>query len=361
MMEIEIPKIEFEVGDEKKFYDFIGNIDDKDKVALISHTDLDGIAVAKIANEVLDADVIRFVDYSDLNEDLIKGLKEEGVNKIFMSDLYVKYPEFVKGLEKSFERICIIDHHTIMDDWNSDKIVFLNSGNNNAYCATYLCYYLFSKIKDLEKWDWLATSASISDWTYFENKGWMKKVMEKYGDKYELLDDGLIRKDGKFWDLQWKINLAIIYFKDSGLRKVFDGISEQSIENLGEIGNYANEVEDHINSILERFEKERQEINGRLFFEFQPKFKIGSIISTITSTKYWGKTVIIARNEERTFNFSARNQDASENVDALLKRLTSGFEGSDGGGHVKASGGHVRIEDKEEFMRRLRELKEVVK
>ncbi|MAG37932.1 hypothetical protein CMI45_00900 [Candidatus Pacearchaeota archaeon] len=351
-MEIEIPKIDFIVGTEKRFHDFVGSLNEKDKVAIVSHTDLDGIGAAKVANEVLNADVIKFVGYTDLTLDLVNELKEKKVSKIFVLDLYIKFPEFIKELEKIAE-VCIIDHHQITEDWNSDRMVFLNS---EGYCATYLCYYLFSKIQSLEKWDWLVVSACISDWMYFENQEWMKKVYEKYGEEFygERKDD---IKKSKFWDVQWDLSLAIVYFK-SDLNNVFEKIEEGSWNGLGELEKHVLEVQNYINDSLERFEKEREEINGRILWEFEPRFEVGSILSTLLSVKYWTKTLLVSRNKEKTYNFSARRQDKKENMDLLLKKLTKGLEGGDGGGHVPAGGGHVRIEDKEEFLKRLKELPE---
>ncbi|MEK6881737.1 MAG: hypothetical protein AABY22_19120 [Nanoarchaeota archaeon] len=72
---------EFGAGSEKRFFDFIGNLADE-KIALISHTDLDGLISAKITNQVVKADFLRFVDYSDLNETLAAELKKMKMKKV---------------------------------------------------------------------------------------------------------------------------------------------------------------------------------------------------------------------------------------------------------------------------------------
>lgn len=45
--------MKFLAGSEKRFFDFISNLTDKDKIALLSHNDGDGIVSALIASKVL--------------------------------------------------------------------------------------------------------------------------------------------------------------------------------------------------------------------------------------------------------------------------------------------------------------------
>ena len=62
---IEIVKPEWLVGNEKRFSDFISELNDKDRVALISHgADIDGIVSAKIIDSVINPDFIKFVGYT---------------------------------------------------------------------------------------------------------------------------------------------------------------------------------------------------------------------------------------------------------------------------------------------------------
>jgi single-stranded DNA-specific DHH superfamily exonuclease len=169
----------FQAGSVKRFSDFISRLG-KEKTAILSHNaDLDGIASAKIINEVIEADFIKFVSYTDLNLGLAEELSKLKVKKIIISDLYVKSGEFINTLEK-FSEILIIDHHLFEKDWNSDKTVFINA---KGYCAAYLCYHLFSMIKDISYYDWLAVCASITDMQWKNNIEWIKKVFIKHNEE----------------------------------------------------------------------------------------------------------------------------------------------------------------------------------
>jgi len=61
-------KIEYLIGKEKDFYDFLDRITKKDKIAIVSHTDLDGITSAIFLNEILKSKgikptILEFISY----------------------------------------------------------------------------------------------------------------------------------------------------------------------------------------------------------------------------------------------------------------------------------------------------------
>ena len=72
--------MELEIGNEEKFKEFIKNLGGSN-VALVSHTDLDGITCPKVVNEIVKTDEIIFVDYTDLNDNLVEKLKEKKIGK----------------------------------------------------------------------------------------------------------------------------------------------------------------------------------------------------------------------------------------------------------------------------------------
>ena len=219
----------------------------------MSHTDLDGMTCPKIVGEVVNLKEIFFVNYTEINETLIEKLKEKEINKIIFTDLYIKDASFLKSLEE-FAEILIIDHHP-SEDWNSEKIIFIRG--EEGYSAGYLCYYLFSKIENLEKWDWLVACSCISDYCHVKPKIWLSKVMKKYGDDLENWEI-YVKKSGVFWDLQYKLSLALIYFSND-LKKVYNSIGE-NFGDIGDLGKHANEVQKEIDRIISKFKSEREDI-----------------------------------------------------------------------------------------------------
>jgi single-stranded DNA-specific DHH superfamily exonuclease len=346
-----------EIGSKKRFLDFVSALDEKDKIALVSHTDLDGIASAKVANKVIGADELRFVGYGELNMDLVEDLRRGGFNKVIFTDLFIEGREFIDSLE-SFSEILILDHHRTKEDVNSEKTVFIKS--EDGYCAAYLCYKLFSEIEDIEKIDWLVACACISDFCNIKNMDWMKEVFSKYGSDFDDFSQIGFRLDNinktKFHEIQWALTLALVYF-DKDYRNVFDGIGE-SFGDIGGLRDHASEVQDEINRVVEKFENERQEFNGGYFFSFNPKFRIASITSNVLSQKYPEKTLILAREDRDYYNFSARRQDGRADMNVFTRKLVEGLDNANAGGHVPAAGGRFQKKDIEEFKKRLGVMKE---
>jgi len=336
-----------EVGNESRFFDFIKGLNDKDKIVLISHTDLDGIAAAKVVNEVVDSDEVMFVNYGDINLDLVGKLKEGGFTKVIMTDLMIDNNKFVSGLEE-FADVLILDHHPAFKDFNSDKTVFLKVEGD--YCAAYFCYELFNKIQNLGKIDWLVGCACVSDFCHIKVENWLAKIYEKYGDKFER-EGRYVRMDGNIWNLQWTLSLALIYFRDN-LNKVFDSIGD-NFRDIGDLEEYAKDVQGEIDESVEIFESGKEEFNGGFFWEFNPERGIGSIVSNIISNNYFDKTIIILRIDGDYCKLSARRPDKKIDVGKFLIKLVDGFEESNAGGHAVAAGGIFLKKDLEAFKKRL--------
>ena len=341
--------MKLEIGSEKRFFEFISKLGEKkEKIALINHTDLDGIVSAKVTNKVIDANLLKFVNYTDLNNELIKELKKEKVNKIIFTDLLIKDEKVIKELEK-FAHILILDHH-ISKDWNSEKTVFIRG--ETGYSCGYLCYELFSKIQNLSKLDWLVACSCISDYCHIKPEAWLRNIFEKYGDKLEYVSN-YVRKSGKFWDLQLKISLSIIYFSYD-LKRVYESIGEE-FAHIADLEKYAKEVQDEISKAIERFSREKRDFEEGYYWEFAPKFHMGSIVSNILSEEENSKIYVIVRQFENNkyCYVSIRRQDGKKNMNEFLSRLLRDLKDAEGGGHKEGAGGHFLKKDLAEFKRRL--------
>ena len=286
-----LKEINFNVGSKNKAVDFVKGISKKDKVAILSHIDLDGMGGAKVLSKVVKYDLMKFLAYEQINNDLVEELKKNKITKVIISDLSIDNVEIISEIE-DFAEILIIDHHLFEKDFNSDKTVFVNSQN---HCATYLCYYIFSDFDNVEKLDWLVACACIADWMYFNNQEFMSEIMEKYDDKLEIKKNS-IRKSRKFWDLQLKLGLTLIYFGYK-LNEAFDLIDDDfnSMDNLDK---YCAEINKEIESSVKKFEKEKEIFGDVYLWIFSGKFQIKGILSTIISVKYPNKTIIIVKKNQ---------------------------------------------------------------
>jgi len=366
--------IDFICGDIQRFSSFIKELGGDDNIALLTHTDLDGIASAKIVDEIVKPNLVRFLDYEELDMELLEDLKEKKINKIIMTDLYMNEyrKDFVKEMEK-FAEVLMIDHHPFVEDWNSSRTVFMNV---TGYCVAYMCYVLFSKVQNLEtprflskdldfgsvqeprvldKLDWLVACACVSDWCCKENQDWMARIFAKYDDVF-VLENTTAKAGGKIWDVMQKLVGGIIYFRKD-VRNVFDNLG-QGFGEVGDLEKYADEVEGEILEMVERFDREKVEIKDGWFWELpKTRFAIRAMVITTVSVSNWNKTIIfLGEGDDKYCHINARRQDKKIDTGRLLQKLIEGFKDAEAGGHVAASAGHFLIENKDEFIEKIRNL-----
>jgi len=343
--------IEFIAGSEKRFSDFISGINDK--VALISHVaDLDGLTSAKVINEVVKADIVKFVDYHELNKDLANELKKQKVKFVIVADIMIRNEDFVRDIEK-FAKLLILDHHMFEKDYNSDRTVFINVEGN---CAAYLSYCLFSKIQNLEKYDWLVACACVSDWCYKKNSSFMTKIYEKYKQDYIPSIEGI--KKSRFYEIVLDLSRSIVYFREeeNDVKSVFEKLKCDSFGDISDLSKYAKVIANEIKNNLTRFEKEKIEFNEGYYFEVNSKFPIKSIVSTDVSERNIEKTIIITLERNGFLEFSCRRQDGKIDMVKFMSELIKEFENSDSGGHFKAVGGHIPVKFKKKFLEKIKKL-----
>ena len=340
-------KIDFTAGNEKKFFDFIGKLG-SERVALVSHTDLDGIICAKVVNRVVDVNVMKFVGYQALDKNLVQELKNEKVKKVIFTDISVENILFLREIEK-FADVLIIDHHIFQHDLNSPNTTFINA---QGYSASYICYYLFHRMQKIEEMDWLVACASISDWMLFKGIGWLSEVYKKYGDMYRN-DENLLKK-GKLWDLQYILSLVLIYFKDN-LNMAYDFIPDE-IEKVPVLEVYAKKVREEIEGQTKLFEKQKEKMGEVYFWLINPKYDVREIIVNRLCQVEKSKIFIVAQRRGRFYHISARRQDKKVNLPDVLRSLIKGFAESSAGGHIPSAGCLVLSKDIDEFRERLKKL-----
>jgi nanoRNase/pAp phosphatase (c-di-AMP/oligoRNAs hydrolase) len=323
--------MEFLAGSEKRFFDFISTLNEKDKIALLCHNDGDGIVSAVIASKVLGKiDYVNIVNYQPgMLAQLAKWLEIKKINKIIAVDLALfEDKESIKMFEK-FAQVLIIDHHPFKEDLNSDKTIFLKAATE--FPASYMCYYLFSRIQEIP--EWLAILGILSDTTPFRyNKENAEKIYEDFnipGEKHDL------------YDLSVTVNLALIYFKDKE-KKVYDIVQNAKLpKELKVLERYSSVINKEVEKYQKDFESNHEDFKGLTFYFYKPKYSINSMLSTLISTKQQDKVFVFVADMDNELHISARRQDGRLDCGMLLKEAVKDIPDSTAGGHVPAAGARV--------------------
>jgi nanoRNase/pAp phosphatase (c-di-AMP/oligoRNAs hydrolase) len=338
-------KIEYLIGKEQDFYDFLDGINKKDKVAIVSHTDLDGISSALFLQEILKSKgikpkVLEFVEHgAGAFSKLPEEFKNKKITKIFMSDISesADYENFEKI--KSQFPIFVIDHHP------SDKKVLDNIlKTKTEHCAAWIIYNLGIKLINMEKWRNLVSATMIAEFSHV-NEDNFNFLKNNFPDltKENLMDS----EPGK---LSIKINSAITYFKGKE-KKIFDFILKNKFEKFDK---YSKIVSDIIANEVENFKKNAEFYPEKnLYFYYNnPRFSVNSSVTTILSMQEQDKTFLFASDSKEDNNFikvSSRNQSGNVNLNELMKKGIVGLENASAGGHIKASAAKFLKKDLEKF------------
>ena len=325
--------MKFIAGDEKRFFEFMGNLNEKDKIAIISHIDLDGVTSAVLASKIIGkVDYLRFIDYRPgVLKNVILELKKSKIKKIFILDLAVDSKEDIVEMEK-FAEIVVIDHHPFEKDLNSEKTVFIKAESDSP--ASAMCYYLFSKMQQVPSW--IAALGILADKPHVYN--------EK--NNSDVFDDFKLGKDKiDLWKYVFNLNLSIIYFKGCE-KKIYDLINEsKELGNLDKFDKYSRIVEKELELWGKRFEKEKEVFGSLVIFHIEPKYLVNSILINELSVQDSGKTFVFisAKKGDEFLSISGRSQGKDVDVSALLRSAIVGIENSAAGGHVKAAAARVPV------------------
>lgn len=342
-------------GNKEYFFDFLDNLKKTDKIAILSHTDLDGIASAIILKEILKSKkinqkVLKFVDYEKgMFEKWIIELENKKINKIIISDIAVDVlDEGYNNFKEKFE-FFIIDHHPFEKDDPKNMIK-----TKSEDCATFSLFqlaqeYLKKYEKKLDSINELVCTTMISEFSYSKKEN-LEFIKKSYPEIIiENINDSLPGKLSK------QISSTIIYFRKNK-KKVFNLIYKNKQK---ELVKYYNIVDREINKYVEKYEKEKTDLNEKIHFYYlnpSSKFAISSIVTTIISLKNQDKTIVTCSeiNEDNLFiKASARNQSGEEDMNLLMKKSIHGLEEASGGGHVKAAAARFLKKDLEKFKENL--------
>lgn len=339
-------------GDKNDFLNFIDSIKENDKVAILTHTDLDGLASGIFLEKILEAKGINidYIDFLDIKIDMVKEisieLKNRNITKAFFSDLGIDQIDFegFKELRKEMD-VFLIDHHPMNEDVKSwDNIIKTDSQD----CAAMTCFFMGEETIDNREWDWLCCAAIFSDFSYKEKKN-LEYIQSVYPDVDEdNISSSIPGLNGR------KINSALIYYENDK-KYVYDLVKNRDLEKIEEIHSI---LEDEIEKIIFDFDSKAEHYKDRHLhlYEIGSKFNITSTVCSIVSKMKKEDTfVFYQRKSNGIIKFSARNQGGTEDVGNLMKKCTEGIEGASGGGHKPAAAAKIQEKDFDEFKRRLME------
>lgn len=344
-------EIDYLIGSKKEFDDFVYLITPVDRVAILTHIDLDGLASALFLEKILEAKRINinYLDFLDIKSDMLKEvimkLKESRITKVFICDIGVDSIDLEGFRELRQEMdVFLIDHHPQEETFFDKRNVIKTASGD---CSGMVCFFLEEEAIDAEAWRWLVCSAMFSDYSYVSEKNldYIKSIYPEVTK--ENISGSLPGINAR------KIAAALIYYEHDRLH-VYKLVKERKMAELTEAYEI---IEDEINRLIEDFSIRRKYYPEKnlYFYEIDSRFALLSNVTSIVSKMKSGSSFVFMQRREDQIKFSARSHEGLEDMGALMKKCTSNLEGSSGGGHRAAAAAQIKPEYLSEFLKRLTE------
>lgn len=330
-----------------KLLKWVGNATIAD---IVCHTDTDGLTAA--------AQLALWLQKKKVGYNLILGSPERlrhanfwlriKNDLVFFVDIPADHSEEELRKLNNRANIVIIDHHRIEKDMNSKSIIHYHRefmGEDKYYPSSKQVYDLFKGV------DWMACMGLIGDYGGEPWKEFINKVHKKYGFP-PCSDDNCF--DSPFAEYDQVINSARMARGDSGCRKAFNTLINShdwaDFKNKASaLEGIAKQVNDYIEHVKADFKHNKEARGDLIFYELNnPKYRIGSALSTIISTDLPNNTIILLIHKSGKVNINLRRQDGEHDMSALAKECAESVGGS-GGGHREAAGATIKESRLDEF------------
>ncbi len=291
-----------------------------------------------------------------LKTDYFRRVNELNADYIFILDKPEVSEEFFKEVEQVNIPVVWIDHHEI-DTKNIPEFVnyynpvFNKSKTNEPVTA--LCYQITNKKEDL----WIAIVGCISDAFVPEFYSDFKKnypdLVIKSNDVLDIYYDSQIGKIGKILNCGLKDKTTNVIHMLKFLMKVktpYEVLEENS-------KNYTmhkkfEEINKKYQKLMEKAKGVAKNSEKVLFFQYAGDLSISSDLANGLRHEFPEKYIVVAYVTGVKANISVRGKG----VKKLVLKAIEGLENATGGGHEDAVGAKVKVEDLENFQKRLERL-----
>jgi len=345
------------------FSDFVNSISKTDRVAVLHHTDPDGVCsgviisklVERIRKKKIDLRINQKGNVHHVEDSVISTLKKQRINKVIVVDLNIDiYPASLRKLSRIAD-VLIIDHHPA-GPVNFKNVLVVKSAmvsdHSSRYCAAKLCYDLGMSVLDISDLDWLAAVGSIGDIATGPFKPWLRSVFRKYNIsinrdlfKTKLGEVAILISSAESFDYR---NVKLCYDIVYKSRKFSDVLRSRLKVFRKKIDDELQHYIKNINSLADIYPE-----LDLIIYEVSPKYNTKSPLCTLLGIKYPHKTILVADTRNSMVSVSARRGDSNVCVNNLLERAVKGWRNCNAGGHIPSAGAALPKKYYKKFKKRI--------
>ncbi|MBW3001967.1 hypothetical protein KY338_02265 [Candidatus Woesearchaeota archaeon] len=346
-----------------RFKKFITSITPKDRVAVIHHTDPDGVCSGVIISKVverlrgkkIDLRINQKGSVHVITPKTFNLLKSKKINKFILTDLGAdENPQYLKKIEK-FADVLLIDHHKIYNNLSSKKTVFIKPQlyckvDPARYATAKMCYDLGGLVIDISDLDWLAAVGSIGDiatkpWTAWLNRIFKKYKLKKYKDlfKTKFGQCAILISSAESFDVK-NVKLAFdVLYKAKSYKDVLKS----------RLKNFRKKIDDEIQKFIKQLKNKAFFDKDIIYYEIKPKYHTKSPLSSILGLKYPHNSVFVVDISRNPVGISGRRSDVKIKINKALEDACRGIPKASAGGHAVSAGATVPKKYYKKFKTRL--------
>tara|TARA_Y100000296_G_scaffold86080_1_gene124567 strand:+ start:1095 stop:2144 length:1050 start_codon:yes stop_codon:yes gene_type:complete len=293
--------------------------------------------------------------FPELTVDYFKKVHELSADYIFILDKPIVSEEFFEKAHQLNIPIVCIDHHEIditkIPEFVNYYNPLFNPVSSENKPTSYLCYQVSNNKNDL----WIAIAGCISDKFLPEFYSEFKKNYPDLSidseDAFEIRYKSQIGKITNLFSFALKDRTTNVVNMTRFLMKVKTPyeVLEESNQNYTMHQRF-NQINLKYQRLLENAKK-IESPNKILFFKYGGDLSISSDLSNELTYLFPEKIVVVVYVSGIKASISVRGEKVRE----IVLKIIEEFEDASGGGHENAVGAKIKLEDLEEFKKRLEE------
>jgi single-stranded DNA-specific DHH superfamily exonuclease len=321
--------------------EFLENITETDRVAIIHHDDGDGFCSGILYYDWCKNKGAEIEQFTYLiGKSSLSKLNLEKFNKIIACDLS---PDF---MAEEFEQIkdkevFYADHHPRNTPIPKEILELVTT--SQGYIPSSRTAGELTGLKP-----WLSLTGTITD------------AGDLHPENQEFIDEHLKQINMTLEEFKEEVSSVItnflVYF-DKDLDKAFEILEKiGSIEELKGLKKYSEPVENEIQEFVEEYERKKEKLGNINFYYIKPNFAIKGVVGSIISRQNDDEIFIFAspRSYDDTISLSSRSQNRKYDMSEILKIGVEGLSEAISGGHKGAAGGQILKKDLEKFKENIR-------
>jgi len=327
----------------KQAKEFLNKINEKDKVLVIHHDDLDGFASGILFHDFCKkqkAQTKNLVFTIGTNQQtIIKQAKK--FNKILIADLGPG--TIIEILEAArHKQVLYTDHHQI-EKPIPNEILELRTIKDGYIPSSKTVYELCGGK------EWLAVAGTLAD------AGHLHKINQKFIKNFLKKNKTSQRKYQE--RVVFIINKVIVYHNKKPQKALTKLLKLKKYSEIKSLKKYARPVEKEIQKYIKEYKTNHEKISDINFYYFNPKYSIKSTVTSQLSFANTNSLFVFAIPDKNMIRLSARSQNKKANMIKVLKTGIKGLENASAGGHLPAAGGQIQIKDLNQFKKNLKAYK----